>query len=74
MALPIPKPARNTARIIENVYVDAPKVSDRRRVQTTSDAKAHAPEMPIAMKTARVSSSVVGALVVPDTSWTTSVC
>src|SRR5262252_8312130 len=38
--LPMPRPKRNTARISENVYVVAPKSSDRRRVHTTSEASA----------------------------------
>src|SRR5262249_28774732 len=42
--LPIPRPTRNTARIIENVYVVAPKMSERFRVQITSAASAVRPD------------------------------
>ena len=42
--LPMPMPVRNTARISENVYVVAPKRSDRLRVQSTSAASAVIPD------------------------------
>ena len=43
-----PRPTRNAARISENVYVVAPKSSDRIRVQMTSAASAVIPDSAIA--------------------------
>src|SRR5689334_9139945 len=51
VVLPMPSPKRNTARIIENVYVVWPSERPRRRVHTTSDASAVSPERPIVMYT-----------------------
>ena len=48
IVLPMPRPTRNTARISENVYVVAPKSSDRMRVQTTSAPSAVMPDSAIA--------------------------
>src|SRR5437867_11806606 len=45
--LPIPRPKRNTARMSENVYTVAPKMSDKILVQTTSAARAVIPEIAI---------------------------
>ena len=42
--LPMPRPTRNTARIMENVYTVAPSSSDSRRVQITSAPRAPAPD------------------------------
>ena len=42
--LPMPRPARNTARISEKVYVVAPNNSDSVRVQRTSAASAVMPD------------------------------
>ena len=42
--LPIPNPARNTARMIEKVYTVPPRVSDSSRVQTTSAPRAASPD------------------------------
>ena len=39
---------QNTAKIIENVYTDAPNVSDSNRVHTTSAPSAHAPDSAMA--------------------------
>ena len=46
--LPMPRPMRNTARMIENVYVLAPNSRLRMRVQTTSAASAQKPDSAIA--------------------------
>ena len=45
--LPMPSPARNAARMSENVYVVAPSSSDSRRVHTASAASAVAPDSAI---------------------------
>jgi hypothetical protein len=47
--LPMPRPVRNTARMIEKVYTVAPSISDSRRAQITSAASAVAPEIAIVM-------------------------
>src|SRR5207302_2500367 len=46
-ALPIPKPARKTARMIEKAYTMAPSIRERRRVQPTSASSAHSPDSAI---------------------------
>src|SRR4029078_13374781 len=49
--LPNPRPIRNTARMIEKVYTDAPSISDSNRVQTTSAPSADNPDNAIATYT-----------------------
>src|SRR4029079_6406235 len=49
--LPNPRPIRNTARMIEKVYTDAPSISDSNRVQTTSVASADSPDSALATYT-----------------------
>src|SRR4051812_45757517 len=51
--LPNPRPMRKTARMIENVYTDAPSISDSVRVHTTSAPSAVSPDRPIARYTVR---------------------
>src|SRR5687767_3555460 len=46
--LPIPRPNRNTARMIENVYTVPPRISDSSRVQITSAPNAQNPEIAMA--------------------------
>jgi len=55
MLLPIPSPIRNTARMIEKVYVLAPNSRLRIRVQMTSAASAQNPDRAIAMYTVATS-------------------
>src|ERR1051325_9070793 len=50
--LPRPSPIRKTARMIENVYTDAPSMSERSRVHTTSAPSALIPDSAIATYTA----------------------
>src|SRR5260370_343242 len=45
--LPMARPTRNTARMMENVYTVATSISPSRRVQITSAASAVAPESAI---------------------------
>src|SRR5262249_60877598 len=49
IALPIQRPIKNTARIMENAYVVAPNRSESSRVHTTSAPSAVRPERAIAM-------------------------
>src|SRR5580698_1305767 len=51
--LPNPNPSKKTARMIENVYVVAPIITDSRRVQITSAPNAHRPESAIVMYTSQ---------------------
>src|SRR5262245_8651699 len=51
--LPIPRPARYTARIIANVYTVVPRSSESPRVHTTSPPSAVSPEAAIAIHTRR---------------------
>src|SRR5688572_19004441 len=53
-ALPIPRPHRKTAAIIENVYTVPPSSSDNTRVHTTSAPRAPMPDRPIAAYTPHV--------------------
>ena len=46
--LPSPKPTRNTAKMIENVYTVPPSSSESSRVQTTSAPSAVNPDRAIA--------------------------
>ena len=46
--LPMPRPIRNTARISENVYVDAPNNRLSTRVQMTCAANAQNPDKAMA--------------------------
>src|SRR5688500_12559446 len=61
MLLPMPRPMRNTARISENVYVEAPNSRLSNRVQITCAANAQKPDNAIATYTAtRCPSSGIG--------------
>ena len=61
--LPMPRPARNTARINENVYTVAPSINDSSRVQTTWAASAVMPDNAMATYTGQRSlASTVGAI------------
>src|SRR5688500_8093181 len=51
----MPRPIRNTARMSENVYVDAPNNRLRTRVQMTCAAKAQNPDSAIATYTRALS-------------------
>src|SRR5215472_11307793 len=59
-ALPMPRPTRNTARIMENVYTVAPSISPRRRVQITSAPRAVAPDSAIATYTGPAPEAITG--------------
>ncbi len=63
--LPIPSPARNTARMIEKVYTVGPSKSDNSRVHTTSAPSAHPPDKAMARNTAHTP----GAGATPCSAW-----
>ena len=59
--LPIPSPIRNTARMIENVYTVAPRISDKILVQITSAPNADMPDRAMATYTDHFSAAAVPA-------------
>ncbi len=68
--LPIPRPMRNTPRMIENVYVLAPNSRLSSRVQITSAASAQKPESAMATNTTAASMPGATPAVADPADWT----